>query len=250
LFLSVLICVHLMNTLLDKIYATGKVEDRDGNPLDCFPTSVSHETGLLLYDLVRARGFKKTLEIGMAYGLSSLFICQALKDNGAGLHTACDPAQDTAWQSIGLLNLKRAGLDHLLRFFEASSHDALPRLYSEGERFDFAFIDGMHLFDYVLVDFFYVDRLLEVGGCVALDDIWMPAVQKVISFVLKNRSYKLVKTAAGSKPTLLRHAASAAKRFYRNPSVKDMAVKLIPGNVCVIEKLADDDRHWKYHRAF
>jgi len=70
--------------------------------------------------------------------------------------------------------------------------DALPRLCAEGERFDFVFIDGRHLFDCVLVDFFYVDRLLEVGGYVALDDLWMPAVRKVKSFILRNRSYELV----------------------------------------------------------
>jgi predicted O-methyltransferase YrrM len=238
-----------MNPLLEKIYATGKVEDKDGNLITCFPTSVPFDTGSLLYDLIRANGFEKTLEIGMAYGLSTLFICQALSDNGAGLHTAIDPAQRDGWHSIGLLNVERAGLNNLLRFYQASSHEALPELLREGERFDFAFIDGMHLFDYTMVEFFYIDRMLKAGGLVAFDDIWMPPIRKLISFVLTNRDYELVKTAP-NKPANLRLALSTAKRVLQNPFGKDLAIKLIRGNVCVLRKLADDSRRWDYHRPF
>jgi len=45
---------------------------------------------------------------------------------------------------------------------------------AQGERIDFAFIDGAHTFDHVLVDFFYIDRMLNVGGIVAFDDVGFP----------------------------------------------------------------------------
>jgi hypothetical protein len=48
----------------------------------------------------------------------------------------------------------------VLRFYHAPSDEVLPRLCAQHERFDFAFIDGNHRFDYVLVDFFYIDKLL------------------------------------------------------------------------------------------
>ncbi|HJQ23974.1 MAG TPA: class I SAM-dependent methyltransferase [Blastocatellia bacterium] len=239
-----------MNQLLDTIYSSGKVEDADGQPVACFPTSVTYETGTVLYDLIRQHDLQKTLEVGMAYGLSSLFICQALKDGGAGMHTAMDPAQSSSWRSIGLLNVERAGLGHLLRFFEASSEDLLPRLVADGERFDLAFIDGMHLFDYTLVEFFYIDRMLEVNGYVVFDDIWMPAIRKVIAFVLKNRAYQMDKGALKAGGNRLQHARATARRFLRQPFGKDAAIKLIPGNLCVLRKLADDTRTWSDYRNF
>ena len=36
--------------------------------------------------------------------------------------------------------------------------------------FDFIFIDGWHTFDYTLVDMFYADRLLRIGGYLLIDD--------------------------------------------------------------------------------
>jgi predicted O-methyltransferase YrrM len=238
-----------MNELLRAIYATGQVEDKDGNAIDCFPTSVPYETGALLYDIIRERGLSRTIEIGMAYGMSALFICQALRDNGAGGHTAIDPAQDTSWKSIGRLNIERAGLGDLFRFFADASHTALPRLLLHGESFDFAFVDGMHLFDYTLVEFFYLDKMLETGGYIAFDDIGLPAVRKVVSFILRNRSYEIVRPQRASRG-LVRSAMGAARRLAQEPLGRDWAVKLMPGNVCVLRKVADDNRHWKHYKAF
>ena len=238
-----------MNELLRAIYATGRVEDRYGGSIDCFPTSISLETGTLLYDLVRDNKFSRTLEIGMAYGMSALFICQALKDNGPGSHTAIDPAQDTSWGSIGRLNIERAGLGDRFRLFPSTAHEVLPRLLLEKERFDFAFIDGMHLFDYTLVEFFYLDKLLETRGCVAFDDIGLPAVRKAVSFILRNRSYEIERVRR-ARQSLVRSAMSAARRLAQEPLGRDWGLKLMPGNVCVLRKVAEDDRHWKHYKTF
>lgn len=238
-----------MNELLRAIYATGRVEDRCGGSIDCFPTSIPLETGTLLYDLVRDRKLSRTIEIGMAYGISALFICQALKDNGAGSHTAIDPAQDTGWGSIGRLNIERAGLGDRFRLFPSTAHEVLPRLLLEKESFDFAFVDGMHLFDYTLVEFFYLDKLLEPGGYIAFDDIGLPAVRKAVSFILRNRSYEIVKLR-GARHGAVRSAVSAARRLVQEPLGRDWGLKLMPGNVCVLRKLAEDERDWKHYKPF
>jgi len=238
-----------MNELLRAIYATGQVEDKDGNAIDCFPTSVPYETGALLYDLIREHGLSRTVEIGMAYGMSALFICQALRDGGPGKHTAIDPAQDTSWKSIGRLNIERAGLGDLFRFFNGTSHAVLPQLLLDGESFDFAFVDGMHLFDYTLIEFFYLDKMLETGGYIAFDDIGLPSVRKALSFILRNRSYEIVKPRRASRG-VIRSATSAARRLVQEPLGRDWAVKLIPGNACVLRKTAEDNRHWKHYKTF
>jgi hypothetical protein len=67
-----------------------------------------------------------------------------------------------------------------------------------GVTVQFALIDGWHTFDHALVDFFYVDRLLEDGGIVVFDDVQMPAIEKVVRYVLRYPNYHLYQAASRS----------------------------------------------------
>jgi hypothetical protein len=203
-----------------------------------------------LYDFVRAIKPKKTLEIGMAYGISSLFICQAHRDNGGGYHTAIDPDEEDRFKSIGLLNIERAKLEDLFHFFKARSDDLLPKLYAQDKRFDFAFIDGLHLFDFVLVDFFYIDKLLSIGGHVAFDDLWMPGVRKAVSFILKNTPYRLIPPPSRRITPIWKTLKIIGERFIRNPLGRDWMIKLIPQNIAFLKKMAADKRDWQFYRPF
>ena len=69
-----------------------------------------------------------------------------------------------------------------LRFAEGSSTDVLPALPAD-DRYDVAFIDGMHSFPAPVVDFHYVDRVLKLGGLLLLDDVPIPAVGVVNRFL-------------------------------------------------------------------
>jgi predicted O-methyltransferase YrrM len=238
-----------LNEVIDRIFRSNRVEDAQGNAYA--PTSsVTFETGALLYDFVRKVRPERTLEIGMAYGISTLFICQALRDNDRGSHTAIDPLEEAEFRSVGLLNLDRAKLKHLVRLHEAPSHLVLPQFCMQNERFDFAFIDGRHVFDFVVVDFFYIDRLLPVNGHVAFDDLWMPAIRKAVSFVLRNKPYRLVRMPSRYPPPLWRQALRVARRFGQSPGARDWALKCVPSNVVFLEKVALDDRPWHFHRPF
>jgi predicted O-methyltransferase YrrM len=239
-----------MNRVIEQIYRSGCVEDAQGNTYRHNAFSVTLEAGALLYDCVRAWKPEKTIEIGMGYGLSTLCICQAHHDNGSGSHTAIDPLEDTLFKSIGLLNLERAELKQALRFYQARSDEVLPQLCAQKERFGFALIDGSHLFDYVLVDFFYIDKLLNVGGHVAFEDLWMPGVRKVASFVLKNRRYILVRPPSKPAPLVWRHVLRTGRRILQNPLGRDWPLKLVPQNVAIFKKTAEDSRGWQFHRAF
>jgi predicted O-methyltransferase YrrM len=204
--------------LIDRIYETGKVEAPDGSPLDAFPAALPEPHARELARLVRDMGLVRTLETGMAYGLSTLAICGVHEARGAGEHIAIDPHQSSDWRGIGLLNLDRAGLGSRARVIEARSDEALPRLRDEGVRLDFALIDGLHLFDTTLVDFFHADRMLDVGGVVVFHDTWMPAIAQVADFVRTNRAYEPLEGG---------DAAMVALR-----------------------KVRDDDRSWDFHRDF
>jgi predicted O-methyltransferase YrrM len=204
--------------LIDRIYETGKVEAADGSLVDAFPAALPRFHAQEIERLVRDLDLTRTLETGMAYGLSTLAICAVHEERDDGAHVAIDPHQSTDWGGIGLLNLSRAGLDGRARVIEARSDEALPRLRDEGLRIDFALIDGLHLFDATLVDFFHIDLMLDVGGVVVFHDTWMPAVAQAVAYVQANRAYERLE--AGD-------AAMAALR-----------------------KQADDDRTWDFHSDF
>jgi len=238
-----------LNQVIEQIFRSGYVEDAEGDVYQP-ASSITFETGALLYDFIRAFTPQKTLEVGMAYGISTLFICQALRDNGVGSHTAIDPLEKSEFKSIGLLNVERANLKHLLQFHEAPSDLMLPRLCAQNEGFDFAFIDGWHLFDFTLIDFYYIDKLLRVGGHVALDDLWMPAIRKVISFVLNNKPYKVVRIPSRCPAPLWKRALRVGRRVAQNPIGRDWRLNFLPNNVAFLQKISADGRSWRFHRGF
>jgi predicted O-methyltransferase YrrM len=49
-----------------------------------FPLAVSRETGALLYMLARSSGAKNIVEFGTSFGISTLHLAAALRDNGGG----------------------------------------------------------------------------------------------------------------------------------------------------------------------
>jgi predicted O-methyltransferase YrrM len=197
--------------VLDRIVDTGTVETPDGETLSVH-SNISGAEGEFLQRVIRHVRPKRSLEVGFAYGLSTLYICEALVDVGADRHVAIDPYQFdvpahervcfsgfSGWRGVGVENVRRAGYAHLVEHVAERSEVALPRMCAEGRRFEFAFIDGYHTFEAVFVDFFFIDRMLPVGGVVAFDDLSYPAVKKLVRFVLLNRDYSPILTT-GAPP--------------------------------------------------
>jgi predicted O-methyltransferase YrrM len=200
--------------LLERIYTTGKVEDAEGNTMDALPHGVPEAHAKELTRLVRSEGAESTLETGMAVGCSTL----AILAGGTTRHVAIDPYQSTDWRSTGWLNVCRAGAEDRVRLIEERADAALPKLVAEGLALDLALVDGQHLFDYTLIDFFYIDRMLRTGGIAIFHDTWMPAVAQVVDYVLANRAYERVR------------AGDAA--------------------MAVLRRTGDDDRRFDFHRDF
>lgn len=245
-----------LNPVIERIYATASVEDGERHRVSPFPEGIPYQEGAALYQLIRATKPEATLEIGMAYGLSTLFICQALVDNGCGRHIAIDPSQSTRWRSIGLRNVKQAKLDGVLTFHESRAHEILPTLLEKGQRINLVFIDGCHLFDYVLLDCFYADRMLEPGGFLVLDDLWMPAVRKVCGFLLRNRRYRMATEHLSAPASLWQRMLRLGRSVTQHPldlySLGLSSAMAVEGAVryCVLEKLANDDRAWQHYEVF
>jgi len=176
-------------SVVEELYLADRSPRQDGAFEPMGDWSLPFYAGKILYDLVTSQGLERTVEVGMAHALSTLFIAQAHRDNGGGRHVAIDPWQATGFGRAGWMNVERAGLDGFVELIEETNYAALPRLAADDPGgYQLAFIDGLHIFDHVLLDFFYCDLLLEEGGYIVFDDSTKPAVQSVLNFVVENRS--------------------------------------------------------------
>ena len=171
--------------------------DKSGACSTAHRSGVTYDEGLACAAVVEHFKFQHALEIGLAYGHSALFTACALPAEGTLV--AIDPVQATDWMDKGAQVVRDCQMPHggHAKFTCLYEKDtvALPRLVEQGKVVQFAFIDGLHTFDYTLVDAFYIDQMLEVGGVLAFDDIGYPTVQKAILYFLANRSYRLLHLA-------------------------------------------------------
>jgi predicted O-methyltransferase YrrM len=171
-------------------------------------SAISPEEGAFLHRLVGRSNAAHSIEIGCAFGLSSLHICLALQGRPNASHTILDPFQTSTFDRAGVRLLERAGID-FFHIIEERSELELPKLLESGRQFDFCFIDGLHTFDQTLLDFYYLNRMLKVGGILAIDDINHPAVNKAAKYIITYPCYRLIGTA-GSRGRQ-RKALNAAK---------------------------------------
>lgn len=174
-----------LELMVDGIYARGSVAHDDGNAVALRPHSIERAHGEALRDLAIAEGAERTIEVGLALGMSALFLCQAVLARG-GRHVAIDPFQAESWNGAGMRTLREAGVEELVEVIEEESQLALPRLVAEGREFDLAFVDGDHRFEGVFLDLYFMTRLVRPGGLIVVDDMWMPAVRTAVAYVEKN----------------------------------------------------------------
>jgi predicted O-methyltransferase YrrM len=170
---------------LDEAYRRGNVRSADGDVIGLAPHSVEREQGEAIRELAIAEGAERTIEVGLALGMSALFLCQAVMAGG-GRHVAIDPFQEASWKLAGVTALADAGVRELVEVLDEESQIALPRLVAEGRAFDFAFVDGDHRFESVMVDLYYLARLVRPRGLIVVDDMWMPSIRTAVAYVEKN----------------------------------------------------------------
>jgi predicted O-methyltransferase YrrM len=176
-------------------------------------SNISQSFAEALYETVLRNQPQVVLEIGMAFGVSSLAILTALREIGqTGKLITIDPNQTTDWKSCGRTAVARAGLSDRHELIEGFDYSVLPRLLDSSLKIDFAYIDGWHTFDYTLLDWWYADKMLRSGGIIAFNDCGFPAVEKVTRFVLSHRSYVEIDVGL---PPVLKNGIRTEDRYFR-----------------------------------
>lgn len=187
-----------VRSVIERTIRDGKVIARSDNSVnDIFPVAINAIQGEALRSLVIKEKAVHSIEIGLAWGIGALHICEGLLMNGDqnAHHVVLDPFQATSFKNCGLQLLEEAGVLNLIEHFAEESQIVLPRFVKEGRHFDFAFVDGSHLFDRVFLDLIYLGRLVRPEGVIFADDYQAPAVAKAVSFCLNNLGWKLEETA-------------------------------------------------------
>jgi predicted O-methyltransferase YrrM len=180
--------------VIDRCFREGETVTRaDGSVHPLFPVAVGRAEGESLRNWVEREGATQTVEVGLGYGISALFVCAGLLANGDEdvRHTVIDPYQHTEFADIGLRFLDEAGASGLIEFYAEESQIVMPRLLDEGRAFDLAFVDGNHRFDGVFLDLVYLGRLVRPGGIVFVDDLQLPSVARAGSFCVTNLGWTI-----------------------------------------------------------
>jgi predicted O-methyltransferase YrrM len=244
-----------VNPVLERIFEKGTVTDGTAT----YPLGHYHmdaEEGRILERALEATKPSLTLEVGMAYGVSTLFICDVLARQGnRASHIVLDPFQSTDWHGIGLRNVKEAGFDSMVRFQEERSEFALPTLLAAGTVLDFALIDGWHSFDQALLEFYYINRMLRVGGIVAFDDADWPGINRVLRYIVQYPSYEVFEGGrlASSLKGNIRKRVVAIPAVARvvHPSVRRRSWDIgLLGTCIALRKVSDDTREMTWHPDF
>ena len=99
---------------------------------------VSPEVGRLLYMLARAMGARSIVEFGTSFGLSTLHLAAALRDNGGGrlITSEFEPAKLARARA----NLAEGGLSELVEFREGDALQTLAR--DLPDTIDLVLLDG------------------------------------------------------------------------------------------------------------
>ncbi len=128
---------------------------------------ISAEQGQFMALLVHLLSARKTLEIGVFTGYSSLAVALALPDDGRII--ACDISEE--WTSIARRYWREAGVERKIDLRLGPALKTLDDLIAQGQggRFDFAFIDAdkgnyINYYERALV-------LVRQGGLIAVDNV-------------------------------------------------------------------------------
>ncbi|MFT4519067.1 MAG: putative O-methyltransferase YrrM [Halioglobus sp.] len=226
---------NIAGNLLSEILTSRCVVTSDGRSLPLHSELPAEEGGVLQHWLCESSA-TRLLEIGCAYGISSLYICEAISDRDIECYHVIDAYQQQQWCDVGRRHLQLAGPTERISFHESLSEQCLPALLTEDLHFNFVYVDGWHTFDQVMLEFFYINRMLEVGGIVVFDDVHLPSIQKVLACINTYPGYEQVPAPPEVNQTL----RSRVRRAAGVPPIRLQAFR----------KIEEDVRNWDWFVQF
>lgn len=183
--------------VLDALYLDAKTNDplnRQGlenkefdNAYDRFAARkqiympVDREFGNLMYAMAKSMKAKNIVEFGTSFGISTIFLAAAVKDNGGGVVITTEFIPEKA--ETAKKNLTEANLSDVLEFRVG---DALKTLATEVPSIDMVFLDGeksMYLDILKLIE-----PKLRPGCIIAADNTDTEGVKNFLEYVRESKN--------------------------------------------------------------
>lgn len=137
---------------------------------------ISADGGKLLYNLVRAVRPATVVEFGTSFGISTLYLAAAVRDNGTGRVITTELSKDkiTAAQRT----FAETGLDDLITILEGDARDTLRDLQDPA---DFVLLDGWK--ELCLPVLRLLEPHLRPGTLVVADDVDLSSLLPYLDYV-------------------------------------------------------------------
>jgi len=159
---------YLVNTSVRETDVARRLRE-ETQQLPMAQMQIGPDQGQFLQLLVQLINARRTLEVGVFTGYSSLWVATGLPEDGEII--ACDVSEE--YTSVARRYWREAGIDHKIDLRLRPAVETLDELLANGQAgsFDFAFIDA----DKTNYDNYYerVLKLIRPGGLIAIDNtIW------------------------------------------------------------------------------
>ncbi|MFD7519276.1 O-methyltransferase [Streptomyces niveus] len=142
---------------------------------------ISAEGGKLLYSLIRAARPATVVEFGTSFGISTLYLAAAVRDNGTGRVISSELSADKI--AAARRTFAKTGLDDLITVLEGDARETLAAL--DGP-VDFLLLDGWK--DLCLPVLRLLEPRLAPGTLVVTDDVDLPALAPCLAHVRDPRN--------------------------------------------------------------
>ncbi|MBC7887146.1 MAG: class I SAM-dependent methyltransferase [Ferruginibacter sp.] len=252
-----------MLNVLEAIFESGTMEINSAGERIPLHSNTSKEQGIFLQKIFDRVKPANSLEVGFAYGISAMFILEKHREAGSedGAHLVIEP--DSYWGTVAIHNIEKEGLTKYLQIRRDYSDKILTQLYHQNHRIQYAYIDTTKQFDTVLQDFYFINKILDVGGVVILDDCgggW-PGVQRVARFISSLPHYKILEGYNKIEISLKRQLAQSIlsftmgmlpfkKKCYPTINFKTDAELGLDYTCIAFQKEAGDSRSWDWDKTF
>jgi predicted O-methyltransferase YrrM len=142
---------------------------RETSTMEGAQMQISHEQARFMTLLLKSMSARRTLEVGVYTGYSTLITAAALPDDGSVI--ACDISAE--WTAVARRYWQQAGVENKIDLRLAPAQETMRGLLTQGQAgsFDFVFIDA----DKTGYDAYYelALQLLRPGGLIVLDNcLW------------------------------------------------------------------------------
>jgi predicted O-methyltransferase YrrM len=137
---------------------------------------ISPEGGRLLYSLVRAVQPATVVEFGTSFGVSTLYLAAAVRDNGSGRVITTEMSKEKIDTALG--TFAEAGLDDVITLLEGDARETLAGVDGSA---DFVLLDGWK--ELCLSVLHLLEPRIAPGTLIVADDVNLGALQRYLEYV-------------------------------------------------------------------